>query len=214
MPRTLRPVRPDIPDDQLLGDMERYRLEALRLGASAAAVVKASNIVVDERVRLKCRVPVCFGFGTSINCPPSTPGPEEMRAVLANFRFGLLIRLDVPPQVIVRDRGTILERAGAYKKVFELVSALESLAFYDGHYLAVGFAAGSCKSTYCYKTDCAALKGERCRNELRSRPSMEAVGIDAYRLAAGAGWDIYPIGSDCTPGNIPRGTLLGLVLVD
>jgi len=94
-----------------------------------------------------------------------------------------------------------------------LVSALESLAFYDGHYLAVGFAAGSCKSTYCYKAECAVLKGERCRNELRSRPSMEAVGIDAYRLAAEAGWDIYPIGSDCSPQDVPGGTLLGLVLV-
>jgi hypothetical protein len=43
---------------------------------------------------------------------------------------------------------------------------------------------------------------------------MESVGMHCYRMAAEAGWDIYPIGSNCNPENVPHGTLLGLVLVD
>ena len=97
--------------------------------------------------------------------------------------------------------------------MFEIVSAIESMAFYDGYYFAVGFAAGSCNSTYCYKTDCAVLRNERCRHELKVRPSMEAVGIDAYKLATSVGWGMYPIGSDCDFRDVPKSSLLGLILV-
>ena len=41
---------------------------------------------------------------------------------------------------------------------------------------------------------------------MKSRPSMEAVGIDVYKMAAQAGWDIYPIGSE-RPEDMPKGTL-------
>ena len=211
--RRIRPVRAVVPDGALQEDLERYRQEALRLGASDAKVIPASSVVIDERVPMKCRVPLCFGFGTSANCPPNAMKPAEVREAVKGYRFAIFFKVEVPPPVIVRNRETILERAGAYKKVFELVSAIESMAFYDGHYLAAGFAAGSCKSTYCYKAECAVLKGERCRNELRSRSSMESVGIDAYKLAADVGWDIYPIGSDCSPEEIPKGSLLGIVFI-
>jgi predicted metal-binding protein len=211
--RQIRPVRADVPDEELQEDLERYRQEAVRMGASDARVIPASLVRIDDRVPMKCRVPLCFGFGTSANCPPNAMKPAELRDAVKGYRYALFFQVDVPPAVIVRNRETILERAGAYKKVFELVSALESMAFYDGHYLAAGFAAGSCKSTYCYKQECAVLKGERCRNELRARSSMEAVGIDAYRLAADVGWDIYPIGSDCQVEDIPTGSLLGIVFV-
>ena len=94
------------------------------------------------------------------------------------------------------------------------VTAIESLAFYDGHYLAFGFGAGSCRHTFCgLEEDCQAMKGQKCRFSLRSRPSMEAVGIDVFRMAASAGWDIYPIGSNAKPEDIPKGTLAGIVIV-
>ena len=88
------------------------------------------------------------------------------------------------------------------------------MAFYDGHYLAVGFAAGTCRHTLCSKNEtCQAMEGKQCRFALQSRPSMEAVGIDVYRMVASAGWDIYPIGSSAKPEEAPKGTLAGLVVV-
>jgi hypothetical protein len=42
---------------------------------------------------------------------------------------------------------------------------------------------------------------------------MEAVGIDVYRMVAAAGWDIYPIGSNAKPQDMPKGTLAGIVIV-
>jgi predicted metal-binding protein len=149
-----------------------------------------------------------------VNCPPHSMKPDETRTLLSLYRCGVVFRLKIPPEVIVRERATILQRVEAYKKVFEIASAVESAAFYDGYYLAVGFAAGSCKSTYCFDKPCAVLGGDKCRHALRSRPSMEAVGIDCYRLAAELGWEIFPIGSDAHAGCISCGTLMGLVLVD
>jgi hypothetical protein len=42
---------------------------------------------------------------------------------------------------------------------------------------------------------------------------MEAVGIDVYRMICSAGWNIYPIGSDAKPDDIPCGVLAGIVIV-
>jgi len=52
-----------------------------------------------------------------------------------------------------------------------------------------------------------------CRFVLRARPSMEAVGIDVFKMVASAGWDIYPIGGDARACDVPRGVLAGIVIV-
>lgn len=210
----LSKIGPQVTEQELRGRLDAYRTAARELGASDALPVAAGAVPVDERVALKCRVPKCFGYGTSAHCPPHSLKPEETRAALARYRWGVAFRLQVPPRVVVRDKSTITERVEAYRKVFEIAGRLESLAFYDGYYLSVGFAAGSCKSTFCHDRPCTVLQGEKCRLSLRARPSMEAVGIDCYRLAADLGWDIYPIGSGAPAACVPHGTLLGLVMVD
>lgn len=106
------------------------------------------------------------------------------------------------------------ERKAAFKSILDIVGKLESAAFYDGHYLAVGFSAGSCFSSLCDpKLGCQVLTGEKCRFPLKARPSMEAVGIDVYRMIAASGWEIYPYGSDANPEDIPVANLTGLVLI-
>jgi predicted metal-binding protein len=210
----IRPVSRERPADVLWKDAERYAALALERGASGARAVAADEVPVDERVAVKCSVPKCFGYGTSANCPPHSMRPRETRDLLSRYRCGVVFKLEVAPEIIVRDRATIEQRVAAYKKVFEISGALESASFYDGYYLSAGFAAGSCKSTYCHDKPCAVLGGDKCRFALRARPSMEAVGIDCYRLATGLGWEVFPIGSDAKAGCVARGTLMGLILVD
>ncbi|MGA2332906.1 MAG: DUF2284 domain-containing protein [Syntrophales bacterium] len=195
-------------------DLERYKVKAMELGATRAAIVSVKEIPVDERIVLKCQIPRCFGYGTSVHCPPHTLKPAELRDILKGFQWAVFFALDVPPEVIVRDRATIKEREAAYRKIFEIVGEIESMAFYDGHYLAFGFAAGSCRHTFCSQQEsCQAMEGKRCRISLRSRPSMEAVGIDVYKMAAATGWDIYPIGSNAKPEEISKGTLAGIIII-
>ena len=198
----------------LQGNLQRYCEKALELGATKAMVVATEDIPVDERVTLKCQIPRCFGYGAGAHCPPNTLKPAELREILKGYRWAVFFIKDVPPQVIVRDKATIKERIAAYQEVYKIVNEVESMAFYDGHYLAFGFAAGSCRHTFCSQQEtCQAMEGKKCRFSLRSRPSMEAVGIDVYHMVAKAGWDIYPIGSDAKPENMPKGTLAGIIIV-
>ncbi len=133
---------------------------------------------------------------------------------MRRFSWAVFFSIDVSPEVIVRDKATIKERVSAYQKVSKIVSALESLAFYDGHYLAFGLGAGSCRHTFCGKEEeCLALQGKKCRFALLARPSMEAVGIDVFKLAAQEGWEIYPIGSSIKADNVPKGVLNGILII-
>ncbi len=214
MEKKVERITVDMQADRLSQDLEGYRDKALAMGATRAKIVKTAEIPVDERVTLKCQIPRCFGYGAGAHCPPNTMKPAELRELLGKYHWAVLFTLEVPPEVIVRDKATIKERVAAYQQVFKIVSELESQAFYDGHYLAFGFAAGSCRHTYCGQQEsCQALEGKRCRFSLLSRPSMEAVGIDVYKMVAQAGWDIYPIGSNAKPQDIPKGVLAGLVIV-
>jgi predicted metal-binding protein len=213
MDQKLQPIRRSVPEEQVREHLRRYESLALEAGASCAGCLPAAAVPVDERVSLKCSVPKCFGYGTCANCPPHSLKPAETREIVGKYGWALVFGLRIPPGVAVRDKATIQSRVEAYRKVFEIAGAVESAAFYDGHYLAAGFAAGSCKSTYCWDKPCAVLSGEKCRLQLRSRPSMESVGIDCYRIATELGWEIYPIGSSASPRCVPYGLLMGLVLV-
>jgi len=214
MAKAIRKISLEIDHQQLKADLDRYRQKALELGATKAAIVKAGEIPVDDRAALKCQIPLCFGYGTNPNCPPHTLKPRELREILSKYDCAVFFTMDVPPEVIVRDKATIKERVTAYQEVFSIVNEVESMAFYDGYYLAFGLAAGSCRHTFCgQQPSCTVMEGEKCRVSLRSRPSMEAVGIDVYRMVASQGWDIYPIGSDAEPEDMPKGTLAGIVVI-
>lgn len=214
MGKVKRKISVDMWEDQLQQDLEKYKEKALELGASTATIVSAEQIPVDERVTLKCQIPRCFGYGASAHCPPNTLKPAELNNLLNKYNWAVFFIKDVPPEVIVRDRATIKERVDAYQEVFNIVNEIESNAFYDGHYLAFGFAAGSCRHTLCgQQKTCRAMEGDRCRFALKSRPSMEAVGIDVFKMVAREGWDIYPIGSDAKPDDMPKGILAGIIIV-
>ena len=143
--------------------LERYCQDALKLGADEARVVDASAIPVKDAVAFKCRVPQCFGYNNCGQCPPHAPKPSEIRELLKGYRYGVLLLRRVDAQLLKLDRGD-KERQAAFRSILKIVSKLESAAFYDGHYLAVGFGAGSCFSSLCDpKLGCQMLKGEECR---------------------------------------------------
>ncbi len=99
-------------------------------------------------------------------------------------------------------------------KNLEILSKIEAQAYYDGYYLAVGFGGASCKTTLCSDEDCRALQpGNSCRHPLKGRPSMHAVGMDAYKMATRADWNIYPIGKATVPSEVPFVSHLGLILL-
>lgn len=213
-PGPSRRIARAIPADKLEQDLERFRLKAIEFGASMAKIIPAEWVQIDERVRLKCSIPLCPHYDRSVFCPPHTPSPDLMRKSLARYRHAILFALDVVPAEDFSDR-SIQRKAGAdwAKKTFEIVGRIETLAFGNGYYLAMGFGQASCQKALCGQERCLVLGGGVCPYPLKARPSMEAVGMDVYGLVTQAGWDIYPIYRSVHPAEVPRALSVGLVFI-
>lgn len=213
IPRRIEPFRSGITRK---ADLEKYHLMALELGASDAKIIRNDQVIIEDRVVGKCKNPPCPFYGTNINCPPYAPTVEEMRKIIKEYRYGVFFRVvspsdDVAGKRAFKENRIVLDQ----KKLLDIVSKIESQAFYDGYHLAMGFGAGPCKRALCDGVECSALlPGQGCRHNLYARPAGEAVGMNCYKMAAMAGWDIYPIGKSVSPDDVPHGTRLGLVLID
>ena len=199
---------------RLKEDLGRYVKLALDAGASDAVVVSTDQIVVDERVLMKCRFPLCSEYGACINCPPNTGTIDEMRSRIRAFKYAVVIKLDIPGERICGAAARGDAGVEDLKKLIKIISEVESAAFYDGYYFATGFSSASCHFVWCRGLECQAIAGKGCRHRARAYASMEAVGIDVFRLAALLGWEIYPIGMSATADMFPHGGRYGMVLVD
>ena len=210
-----RKITEKVDQDQLHGDLEKYRKHALELGASDARIISTDDVILDERVVAKCTYPKCPGYGTNANCPPHAMGIDQVRKVVGKFKHALFIKIETPSEHTAGRKAVKEDLASPYRtKLSEIVSKIEAQAFYDGYHLALGFAGGSCKQLFCQNNDCTALiPGKGCPHRLKARSPMEAVGMDVYTMAARAGWDIYPIGMNTSPEEVPHGLRLGLVLI-
>jgi predicted metal-binding protein len=204
----LRRIVDEISEEILRSDLERYRQKAVELGATDARIIRSNDVVVDPRVLAKCLFPKCPVSGTNINCPPHTPDAGWVKKVVEGFQYAIFFKVDGPYE---KDSATSHE---IKVKNLEIVSKIEAQAYYDGYYLALGFGGASCKTTLCSNEDCSALQaGKSCRHPLKGRPSMHAVGMDAYKMAVRVGWDIYPIGKATHSSEVPFASHLGLILV-
>ena len=175
---------------------------ARKLGATNAVSFSAKGVVVDERVRLKCLVPVCDDYGLNLMCPPNVMSVQEFREILTKYNHAILIQIEMQTPAEMKAEIRKADDVSAlyknprfldiYKKHFNpiklklhrIVHKVEARAFSQGYRFAAGFIAGSCK--LCPK--CVAVDScGPCRNPYRARPSMEAMGIDAYQTAKNAG---------------------------
>ena len=208
-------IMAEVSEEQLQKDLEKYRQRAIELGATDAKIITTDKILIDERVRAKCYFPLCDRYGSNANCPPHGPGLELTRKAVSNFRYAIFIYLEIPTEKITGPEAREKRWRVPYQlKNFEIVGKIEPEAFHDGHYFAMGFANGSCKSAFCPDKECTALiPGQACVAPLKARASMEGVGMDAYGMAARAGWEIYPIAMSTSVSDVPHGVALGLVLI-
>jgi len=216
MPREIRKISPEkVSDDQLNNDLERYSELAVEFGATDTTVIGVDEIIIDERVRAKCIWPKCGGYGLSAHCPPYAPPLDEVRKIVGRYRLGLFIRLAVATEEIAGKEARKKRLWWPSSRILhEIVSKIESEAFFNGYHFALGFGSGSCKG-YCFDLDCTAIQtGQACRYPLKARPSMESVGMDVFTMATRAGWDVYPIGPSIRPDDVPVGSKFGLVLID
>jgi predicted metal-binding protein len=182
-------ILPAIEPKQFERDLNRLREMAMKLGAEAAAVIDAGDVVFSSKI-LEC-VSSDNAY-PSVHWPLYYPKDDIIEAVKA-FRKGIFFRV-VGDKGMPEFGGGPIQNAThrkSYLKVYEIVTMLESNSFYCGYHLAAGFAAGNCRAVFCQeeKRCLPMLKGKACIHPNKGRPSMEAAGMDANAMAKNLGWD-------------------------
>ena len=205
--------------DTFQKNLQALRTTALDNGATDATVVSTKDIIVDDRVGLKCRNPPCENYGRNLMCPPFTPTADECRKYLKLYSRGILIKVEEKIPSNIRnyiEKGWVLSKLRAnsrfrrlydpwdvrvWKKLHTSVCNVERDAFRRGFHLSTGLVAERCK--LCKECDVTAT----CRRPWEARASMEAMSIDVYKTVQKAGFKIEW-------GKRDSVTLFGLVLVD
>ncbi len=189
--------------------------KAKESGASFCKIIPTKDIVLDERVKFKCIVPLCPNYNTNLMCPPYVPSLPEFKKVLKKYRVAILIKLTdkIPKNKVIEGKSNLAEAysekgyeavvAPSAMKLYEVVSKVEALAFQMGYRFAAGLTSGQCRLC----KECNLKKGTPfCSKPFMARPSMEALGIDVVETCKRAGAPIsFP-----TKDKIVR---VGLVLL-
>ena len=176
---------------------------ACELGASNAKTFDASDVVVDERVRLKCQIPMCADYGMNLMCPPNLGITiPEFSQTLSKYKHAMLLQIDSYPSQEMKqliDNEVDLNQlyknpeflknynetiTSAKKQLHNIINQVESAAFSKGYRFSTGFIGGSC--SLCERCVAADDSNEPCRHPFKSRPSMEAMGIDVFKTAINA----------------------------
>lgn len=208
----MRKIVERIPPEVLMADLENYCQLAISLGATDAKIITTDQVIIDERVLMKCTYPKCPHWGLSIHCPPYAMKPEQTQKVVNCYRYAIFYTMELSPEI---ELGTdAAARNKNRKQLYEINAKVEAAAFYDGYYLALGFWNGSCKQLFCPDVECAALKtGQTCRAPLKARSAMEAVGMDVLMMATKVGWDVYACGKSIKPEEVPFVRKAGVILI-
>jgi len=193
-------------------DTKKYTFltEAARsLGAADAKVIFASDVIVENRVTLKCRAG-CIGYGKKLTCPPHVPTPDEFRKILAEYRYALLVKFISPaeaePDVICSiykywlDPAAPADKKAAAEKFWKdhfngtgafapMMLELERIAFNAGNPFALALINGSCRLC-----ETCNVKGGICIHPTQARFPEHAVGVNMVATAEKAGMPIrFPV---------------------
>ena len=161
-------------DLEKLRDLEEYAQE---LGAYRAKLLAAADVVIDDRVRLKCHVPVCEDYNRHLLCPPHTIPVEKFKSLCSQYAAALLVQVKSSGY----DKADLV---AAEKDLHSVINKVEGRALTKGNYLATGYIASSCKLC----PECVGYhSGEPCRHPYQARPSIESMGVDIFKTAENAG---------------------------
>lgn len=215
--------------DSRMRQIEEFAREK---GAYRVKTFPAKWVTIDDRVRMKCQIPLCPHYGKMLTCPPNIPTVEEFTKALARYEHALLVqtRSTLSGEIEAYEREQVIEffmaptktaaktKGGdssgegtdfnnvrlAAVRLHKLINEVEGRAMALGFPYALGLIGGECMLC----TQCVGAGAEHgCRRPYEARPSMEGVGIDVIETSRKAG----------LPFEIPPKTEIvwsGLVLID
>jgi len=210
---------------------EKYKFlekAALELGCAEAKVIPADQIVVEDRVRLRCMIG-CPTYGKNLRCPPYAPSVDSFRKILNDYTMAMVIRIK-PPEISEELLEKYKPKGGEkfrlwdryenpvtvtstiwtdfsqfYKSMLMVLLELEREAFKQGYPLATAFFGGKCM--LCEKCN---VDDGVCLNPLMARFASEAMGINLSKTAENAGMKLQ-FSTEDEPNPI---TPMSILLID
>jgi predicted metal-binding protein len=188
---------------------------AKKKGAIDARVIPASDVIVENRVPLKCRTG-CVGYGKKLTCPPHVPSVDEFRKILSEYSYVMLVKFSSPARAendvicsIYRywlDPAAPVDKKeqadmfwkdyfGESKRILLSMLELEKTAFNAGYTLTLALVNGSCR--LCESCN---VKSGVCVHPSMARIPEHALGVNMKRTAEKAGMAIqFPVSGNPTP---------------
>ncbi len=175
---------------------------ALEKGAADAKIIPANQVIVEDRVVLKCKIG-CIHYGKTLACPPYTPTAEEFRKIVGEYSYAMFMKFtsnaQAEPEVLAKLSvaetdptvpPAIKAKAAAFwqtwkddkRKMLQSVVDLEKAAMKEGYNLAIAFVSGHCQ--LCEKCN---TQSRICAHPELARWSEDAVGVNVKKTAANAG---------------------------
>lgn len=192
--------------------MEGLLAQARFLGATAAVIIPAHTLVVEDRFAAMCAAPQrCPSYGLAPGCPPHAMHPSAFRQQVQTYQQILVFKVDVPVADLMGEKRVAIART-----IHRIAATVEQEAHSRGLARARGLAAGSCKEVFCAEEEaCVVLnKQQPCLHPDLARPSISAVGVDFAALADSVGWPFNKIDPDQVPSGEPAmGLMAGLILL-
>jgi predicted metal-binding protein len=183
------------------GNLKTLCNNALEYGAIKATAISTREIVMDPRVRMKCAIPVCDGYGRCLMCPPNIMTMQEFETALERYQDAIVIQFE-----ITMDKKKMEGKIGSMelaklrldddydamltdsmKTMSKALINLERDALHMGYRFTTALSAGNCRLC----DECVGPgKGKQCRHPFEARPAAEALGVDVFATAALAGMPI------------------------
>ena len=154
-------------------------------GFSETKFIHMPQIITSNWVRQRCQY-VCRHVRQSDFTPPFSPGAADTQKMLDEFRFGLILRKEVS----LPFEGDFMR---AWSDFEQAMVESETQAFQRGYGKAFAIGAGNC--LFCHHDDSL----RPCEFNGKSRPTLEAIGINLHDTLDMVGWDQYLVRSPEEP---------------
>ncbi len=190
-------------------EQQKFRFlvdQARAAGAADARIIPADGIIIEDRVRQKCRTG-CFEYGKRLTCPPHAPEVEDFRKTVREYQYALVvkfrseavlgeeIRYDLMRQMIDPSaKKESKESAFAFISAFinegnrlhRVMLDLERAAFNAGYTFALTTVCGP----GCRLCETCNIEGGQCNRPTLKRHCPEGLGINLVKTTANAGMPI------------------------
>lgn len=145
-------------------------------GITSAKFMYTAQVILAGASRLRCQYD-CLAKEKTIFHPPHTPEIEISRELLLEYRFGLLIRTEIPSDPMPTHED--------WDKFTDNILRIEKTAFLEGYTRALVLCIGTCQ--YLHRDD----SFRACTYNGKRRPTFEAVGVELLNTLEFVAWHSY-----------------------